>query len=119
MKAKTASLILGSLFTFSCDIKTRVDDVKLSKNQVVYHFEFHDVDEVIETQTIRPHMVSLTGNHIRTKRFKGIIGDSLEVIRIVEFEESKNEDDLKKENREVLESLRKKVSFNVEIRVGK
>lgn len=117
MKYTILFLLIG-LFS-GCKERTHVHDIKLNKNQALYHITFHEADQKIESDWIRPHLSSLKGKHIRTKSIRGAIGDSLEVIRIVEFQESKNQLELDAENREVLDSLRKKISFNLAIRVGK
>lgn len=119
MKFKIYFLILSLFLLHGCNTRTQVDDIKLNKNQALYHFFFPKADEKLRSEWIRPHLVSLTGKHLRTKSFRGVTGESFEVIRVVEFENFKDEETLKTENRKVFDSLRNKTHFSVEIRIGK
>ena len=101
-----------------CETKTEARDILLGENQVLYYFSFVEADEKLVSEWIEPHLVSLTGKHLKTINQRGVSGRSFEVMRVVEFDKHKSSKDIEMENKKVLDSLRKKIEFNLKIRIG-
>lgn len=110
---------LGVFFSPSCGEKNKENDIPPKKGEAVYIFNFKDVDEKLISNEIRPHFAGLYGDRYKTIQQRPILGGKYKVFLFVKLDDkSITKQELLLLNRKVLQSLRKEVSYELDLKIG-
>jgi hypothetical protein len=115
--ASLSIILIVGIFQ-GCGKATSKEQLVLKDNEAVYAFDFNGVNDSDVSDWIEPHMVSLSGFNYQTISQNGLAGSDFTIMVLVRFSEKQSSEQLVENNLHILESLRKKVSFQLYVRVG-
>lgn len=105
-----------SLFLVSCGDSPLTDQVALGRNQAYYYFEVSKILDGTDDFNFRPYAWGLTGESARMVTSRGLIGDEINLVYVVDLPTPKTAEELRFESREAIKHLRKIADFTLEIK---
>lgn len=111
-----STVLLLCLFLVSCRDSPITDDITLKQNQAYYYFKVSKILDGTDEFNFTPYRWGLTGEATRTLTRRGLIGDEINLVYVVDLADPKTAKELRIESQEAIKHLRKIADFTLEIK---
>jgi len=111
-----STLSLLSLILASCRDSLITDDIRLNRNQAYYYFKVSKILDGADDFNFGPYAWGLTGESTRTVTRRGLVGEEIDLVYVVDLNAPKTAEELRVESQEAIKHLRKIADFTLEIK---